>query len=77
MVKVKRKRRERVKKEKAPKRKSSKWKAYDVSGESVSRKLRSCPKCGDGVYLAQHKDRLSCGKCGYTEFARKNEDKQI
>lgn len=26
-----------------------------------------CPKCGAGVFLAVHKDRLSCGKCGYTE----------
>lgn len=26
-----------------------------------------CPKCGAGVKLAVHKDRLSCGKCGYFE----------
>ncbi len=26
-----------------------------------------CPKCGAGVRLAEHKDRLSCGKCGYFE----------
>ncbi len=26
-----------------------------------------CPKCGPGVHLARHKDRLSCGRCGYTE----------
>lgn len=25
----------------------------------------SCPKCGPGVKLAEHKDRFSCGKCGY------------
>ncbi|HII53634.1 30S ribosomal protein S27ae [Candidatus Micrarchaeota archaeon CG08_land_8_20_14_0_20_49_17] len=28
---------------------------------------RSCPKCGPGVMLAEHKDRFSCGKCGYYE----------
>lgn len=28
---------------------------------------KSCPKCGAGVRLAQHADRLSCGKCGYME----------
>ena len=28
---------------------------------------RFCPKCGSGVKLAEHKDRLSCGKCGYME----------
>ncbi len=26
-----------------------------------------CPKCGAGVGLAEHKDRRSCGKCGYME----------
>lgn len=26
-----------------------------------------CPKCGAGYRLAEHKDRRSCGKCGYFE----------
>lgn len=26
-----------------------------------------CPRCGD-VYLADHGDRLYCGKCSYTEW---------
>jgi small subunit ribosomal protein S27Ae len=28
---------------------------------------KSCPRCGAGVRLAEHKDRRSCGKCGYFE----------
>ena len=28
---------------------------------------RSCPKCGPGIRLASHPDRLACGKCGYFE----------
>lgn len=28
---------------------------------------KSCPKCGPGVNLAEHKNRNSCGKCGYFE----------
>jgi len=28
----------------------------------------------DGVFLAEHHDRRSCGKCGYTEFKRKKKD---
>jgi len=28
---------------------------------------KNCPKCGSGVRLAEHKDRRSCGKCGYFE----------
>lgn len=27
-----------------------------------------CPRCGPGVILAQHKDRVTCGKCGYGEI---------
>ncbi|MGM5488287.1 MAG: 30S ribosomal protein S27ae [Nanobdellota archaeon] len=37
--------------------------------ESGKAKNRSCPKCGLGVFMSQHKDRSHCGKCGYTEFA--------
>ncbi len=32
------------------------------------RKAKECPRCGPGVHLAEHKDRWSCGKCGYTEW---------
>ncbi|NUN11240.1 30S ribosomal protein S27ae [Candidatus Micrarchaeota archaeon] len=30
-------------------------------------KKKYCPKCGPGTSLAEHKDRRSCGKCGYLE----------
>jgi len=44
---------------------------YKVEGDQVVRSKTKCPKCGDGVFLAEHKDRTSCGKCGYTEFKKK------
>jgi small subunit ribosomal protein S27Ae len=37
----------------------------------VSRKRKVCPRCGAGVFLAEHEDRYSCGKCGYTDFRKK------
>ena len=40
---------------------------YDISGETIKRKNKSCPKCGNGVFLADHKDRLTCGRCKYME----------
>jgi len=49
---------------------SKKWTNYEV-GENLSRKNKFCPKCGPGVFLAQHQNRLACGKCGYTEFSKK------
>lgn len=41
--------------------------AYTVSGDSVKRKNKFCPKCGPGTFMADHKDRWSCGKCAYME----------
>ncbi|MBP1909955.1 30S ribosomal protein S27ae [Methanolobus bombayensis] len=43
---------------------------YKVNGDSIERTHQSCPRCGEGVFLAEHKDRRSCGKCGYTEFKK-------
>jgi len=52
-----------AKKEKKKKPAIQVWKLYDGN----KRKRKTCPKCGPGVFLAEHKDRLSCGKCGYME----------
>jgi small subunit ribosomal protein S27Ae len=43
---------------------------YEVSGDSLKRKKQSCPRCGPGTFLAEHKDRKYCGKCGYTEIQK-------
>jgi len=44
---------------------------FTVEGDRISRQRQSCPKCGPGVFLARHENRVSCGRCGYTEFAKK------
>jgi len=41
---------------------------YSVEGGQLSRSGKFCPRCGIGVFLADHKDRVHCGRCGYTEF---------
>jgi len=45
-------------------------KYYEIDGDSLKRKRQTCPKCGEGFFLAEHNDRISCGRCGYTEFRR-------
>ncbi|MBT4805319.1 30S ribosomal protein S27ae [Candidatus Woesearchaeota archaeon] len=47
---------------------------YEISGESITRKNRTCPKCGPGMFLAKHKNRIVCGKCQYVEFMGKKEE---
>jgi ubiquitin-small subunit ribosomal protein S27Ae len=57
-------------KPKAKELKSQKWKRYELTGDKAKKKSKVCPKCGDGVFLAHHANRDSCGKCGYTEFRK-------
>jgi len=40
---------------------------YEISGSDFKRKNKSCPKCGKGMFMANHKDRWTCGKCGFME----------
>lgn len=40
-------------------KKAKKFKPY--------KKGKFCPRCGAPKRLAEHKDRLSCGGCGYME----------
>jgi len=42
------------------------YKAYKIEGDKLIRKGGLCPKC-TGSLLASHKNRRSCGKCGYME----------
>lgn len=44
---------------------------YEVNDGKLIRKRKSCPKCGPGVFLAEHENRYTCGRCGYTEFKKK------
>jgi len=48
---------------------------YEIQSNSVARKRKTCPRCGDGTFMAKHKDRLYCGRCGYTVFEGKNSGK--
>ena len=40
---------------------------YTVTGDSLTRTHKMCPKCGAGYFLAEHANRRSCGHCGYSE----------
>jgi small subunit ribosomal protein S27Ae len=40
---------------------------YTVKGDVLTRTHKACPKCGSGIFLAEHDNRRSCGRCGYSE----------
>jgi ubiquitin-small subunit ribosomal protein S27Ae len=46
---------------------SKKYKHYKIEDGKIIRG-KSCPRCGTGVFLGEHKNRLYCGKCHYAEF---------
>ena len=48
---------------------SKKYEHYKVSGDKVE-SSKHCPRCGPGIFLAKHENRLFCGKCHYTEFTK-------
>ena len=41
-------------------------KCYKADGEKVVRLRRMCEVCPPGTFLAEHEDRLYCGRCGTT-----------
>jgi small subunit ribosomal protein S27Ae len=58
--------------EKKPKSKSKHstvqiWKKYKDGKFSG----KWCPRCGPGVILAQHGNRVICGRCHYSEIRKK------
>jgi len=67
---------EEVKPQKAekPKREQKKKKEkgvhalYKVEGEKVTRLRPVCERCGTGYFMGEHKDRYTCGHCGFTRY---------
>jgi len=45
-----------------------KYYKIDKDGKIIRLK-KTCPRCGS--FMADHKDRYACGKCGYTIFKKK------
>jgi len=50
--------------------KAAKAKLYKLEGGKLKRLCLSCPRCGLGVFMADHGNRWACGKCGYTDFKK-------
>jgi len=46
------------------------YKYYKIKGEKAEKAKKECSRCGKGVFMSEHKDRRTCGKCGLTEFTK-------
>ena len=53
-------------------------KCYKVDGEKVVRLRRMCEVCPPGTFLAEHEDRLYCGRCrsAYTKLVDKSKQQK-
>lgn len=58
------------KKKKKNKTPSKRWTKYKIDGDKIVYLAKFCPRCGAGIFLSKHKNRLYCGKCQYTEFIK-------
>ena len=58
------------------KEKLSILKCYKVDGEKVVRLRRMCEVCPPGTFLAEHDDRLYCGRCRSTYTKLVDKEKQ-
>ena len=48
------------------------WEIIKVENGKIKRLRKTCPRCGPGVYMAEHEDRYYCGKCHLTEWKKKS-----
>ncbi len=46
---------------------------YKVEGDKVTRLRPTCERCGPGYFMGDHKDRYTCGHCGFTRYKTQSE----
>ena len=41
-----------------------------IDDQKITKLRKICSRCGKGVFMSEHKNRRTCGKCGLTEFSQ-------
>lgn len=62
-----------AKAEKPPKKKKEEkgiFTLYKIESDTLTRLRPACERCGPGFFMADHKDRYTCGHCGFTRYKR-------
>ncbi len=60
--------REPEKKEKRKKSRKKIFTHYKIGEGRIKRLLPFCERCGPGYFMADHGDRYTCGRCGFTRY---------
>ena len=59
---------EKAKTEKVMRQEKGAHALYKLEGEKVTRLRPTCDRCGPGYFMGDHKDRYTCGHCGFTRY---------
>lgn len=41
---------------------------YKIDKDKIVRLRPTCERCGPGYFMADHGDRYTCGRCGFTRY---------
>lgn len=50
---------------------------YKLENNKVVRLRPTCERCGPGYFMADHGNRYTCGRCGFTRYKPPEKNKQI
>jgi small subunit ribosomal protein S27Ae len=63
---------EKVEKTGKPEKKKKKEKGvftlYKIENDKIIRLRPTCERCGPGYFMADQRDRYTCGHCGFTRY---------
>jgi small subunit ribosomal protein S27Ae len=63
---------EKIEKAEKPAKKKKKEKGvfslYKIENDKIERLRPTCERCGPGYFMADHGDRYTCGRCGFTRY---------
>ena len=45
---------------------------YQIEGTQLKRLRPNCERCGPGYFMADHRDRFTCGHCGLTRYKQQS-----
>ncbi len=45
---------------------SKTYENYKIEGDSIKRAKKECERCGQATFMADHNNRWTCGRCGYS-----------